>query len=496
MSTPGPFPDTYGWDTVFAITILAASEALMKRASSPTYTATIPVSDATATLTWNLTQWEIIDVPDGGSMTIRMKFGPGSTLVAPLTPPGSGLGTYRLDTAEFDCEVTFLAYFTEATAGVHLLKARTANAGAWASVKLKTPAGFGFNTSIMLTLLTDWFNNAPEAVLLFDEEFLSLDMNEAVDNELVWLKPKHMGFAGGTMADGVTKAIGLLAMTERQDPAKQRSPAGARLALSPYLIPAGATAAFQMSRELVMANMFLPTTAATFGHDEKNADGTFQLSADGSQIRNVKATSFTEEIDGATRNVSIDTGNLTVTLDGDQLNMAIRPLTVETHILGLLVDATIDERLEMTLIERDADSKTFMLMNRDPQTPAMSHRYNGTATITLGVIGAVIAVVGAALAVVGVKGALANKLGLSAFAAKYTARAVGFAAALAGVLISLITTIITSAEPDDVKKLPSIDNLLNTALARIKWPSSTRIKFVAESGSFANGIRIVVRPVF
>ena len=70
------YPDTSGWDTVFAMTLPVANLALKTVASSPIYTAALPFSGGgTGTLTWSLEKWEITDAPGGSSMSIKMAFG-------------------------------------------------------------------------------------------------------------------------------------------------------------------------------------------------------------------------------------------------------------------------------------------------------------------------------------------------------------------------------------------------------------------------------------
>ena len=99
---------------------------------------------------------------------------------------------------------------------------------------------------------------------------------------------------GYTMVYGIVELINFahgdvmmlgcfLALTVVGDGSQRRTiPPGARLQLSPYAIPAGASAGFQMSRELVMTNLFKPGVATAFSNDVDPDLTRFTLSEDGS----------------------------------------------------------------------------------------------------------------------------------------------------------------------------------------------------------------------
>lgn len=488
------YPDTSGWDTVFAMTLPVANLALKKVPPSPLYTKVMPLSNqATGTLTWSLAAWSIVDAPGGSEMSVSMAFGATWKFVQ---EGGILPGTSALDVPGFACDVTFEAYFPELS---NKLTARTANGSSWAKVTFKHPPGFNASKALIIeTILSDWFKNDPEAIELFSNEFMSLDMSDAIGQDhLKWLKPDQLGYAGGTMADGVTKAIGIPALTVVGDGSQRRTiPPGARLQLSPYAIPSGASAGFQMSRELVMTNLFTPAVATAFSNDVDPDLTHFTLSEDGSTLTNNVALSYKQPVEGVDRICTIDNGKLSARLGGNRLVISVSPLTVETSLAGLLVDAQIVENLELSLvpIPGKTDAKILMLENVDAQDPVMSHHYTGTSVISMAVIGALIAIVGLVLMVVSFKGPLARRL--TTISAKIISRVIAAAVAGAGLLIGTILVIIQAAVPENVDELPSIDPLLNAAIGRFDWPAGATVRFAATSGSFANGILMAVEPKF
>ena len=488
------YPDTSGWDTVFAMILPVANLALKKVPPSPIYTQKMSLSNQMiGTLTWSLADWSIIDAPGGSQMSISMAFDATSKFVQ---EGGAFPGSTPLDVAGFACNVTFESYFPELS---NKLTARTADGASWAKVTFKHPPGFDASKALIIqTILSDWFKDDPEAIELFSSEFMSLDMSDAIGQDhLKWLKPDQLGFAGGTMSDGVTKAIGILALTVVGDGSQRRTiPPGARMQLSPYAIPAGASAGFQMSRELVMTNLFTPAVASAFSNDVDPDLKHFTLSEDGSTLSNNVGLSYKQAIEGVERICTIDNGKLSARLGGNRLVLSISPLTAETSLAGLLVDAQIIENLELSLVSipGKTDAKTFMLENVDAQEPVMNHHYTGTSIISMAVIGALIAIVGLVLMVVSFKGPLARRL--TTISAKIISRVIAAAVAGAGLLIGTILVIIQAAVPENVDELPSIDPLLNTAIGRFNWPAGTTVRFAATSGSFANGILMAVEPKF
>ena len=481
------YPDTYGWDTVFAISIDKVNKALALKPPSATYTATGPTNKGTASLTWSLTNWQVTDTPGGAEMVISMRFGPGSQ----LTFTENGVDTnYDVALPGYLCTVTFEAWFPDSGN----LVPRTGQNQPWADVDIAIPAGAPSDVKFALdALLSDWFKT-PAALALFEQEFLAFDMSADVGaDELPWLIPKKLGYAGGVMADGVTKAIGILTMT-----IAGKQPSAAELRLSPYAIPANADAGFVISRELVMTNMILPSVAGAFSTDGNGDSNNYDMNTQTWQISNKAGLEFKHELNGKDQDCTIDRGNLKVWQDADRLHMTLTPMTMTTDILGLYVDAQIDERLELVLVPKpnDPDAMIFMLNNVDPQAPVTSHRLSTGSEIAVAVIAAVLAAAGIALSIVGFKGVL-TRCGLTANSAKIWSRVIaGIVGSGLIVITELAAHVIVWARNGEVQNLPDLGPLVSTSLGRIKWPGATKTKYVATTGQFANGVLLAVDPRF
>ncbi|MGH6909890.1 MAG: hypothetical protein ACREE0_10770, partial [Phenylobacterium sp.] len=195
---------------------------------------------------------------------------------------------------------------------------------------------------------------------------------------------------------------------------------------------------------------------------------------------------------------TIDRGNLKVSQDANRLHMTLTPMAMTTEVLGLYVDAQIDERLEMVLVPKpdDPDSMIFMLSNVDPQAPVTSARLSTGSQIAVAVIAAVLAAAGIVLSVVGFKGVL-TRCGLTANSAKIWSRVIaGIVGSGLLVITELAAQAIVWARNGQVEKLPDIGPLVSTSLGRIKWPGATKTKYVATAGQLANGILVTVDPRF
>ncbi|MEW5685311.1 MAG: TULIP family P47-like protein [Pseudomonadota bacterium] len=479
------YPDTFGWDTVFAISIDKVNPVLARRAPSPAYNSSAPISGGgTATLDWSLTDWRITDTPGGADIAITMQFGPGSTL---SISGGAREGTYDLTLPGYACNVTFEAWFDAGR-----LVPRTDQNQAWATVDVDVPPTIPFDVDIALsTLLASWFQTSA-AVQLFEQEFVNFDMSGSVGkNDLPWLIPKQpLGNAGGVMADGVTKAIGILAMT-----LPRSTTVAGELKLSPYAIPANASAGFLISREVVMTQMILPAVAGAFSLDGVGNAGDYDVSETW-EISNKTGLTFQHELKDVERTSTIDSGNLRIWQEADRLGMTITPLTMETELAGLFIDAKIDERMEMTLVAKQGapDSKVFLLNNVDPRAPVVSHHMSDDAVIGAAVVGGIVAAAGIALGVVSFKGTLMARAGLSSQAAKILARVIAAIVAGVGLLLAFVSQVISSIRNGTVEDIPDIGPLLSTSLSRLQWPGATKTQYVATAGQFANGVLLTIDP--
>ena len=489
------YPDTFGWDTVFAISIDRVNVALSHVPESAQYSKMTPVTGGSSTVQWTFTNWRITETPGGDQMEVTMDFGPGSR----MTSTGSGLSPLvNLDDPQWSCAVTFRAHFDATDPTTHKLRAVTADNESWAEVEVQPGdqnASF-HDVTVLQAIIVDWFNSSEEAVQLFAQEFASVDVGTDVGSgSLAWLKPKRLGYAGAKMADGVTKAMGILAMTTNKDPIT------ATLELSPYAMLANAAAGYVVSRELVMRHMILPACQASFSEDGVGTPDAFALSgSESSQLRNTSELRFPQECDGDQRVATLAASALTLTLEGEELRFQMSPMNVPTSHTGLSMNVTIDEHLHMDLIDKDGGApgeKFFALTTVEPiSDPRVETVKSAGLAVAQAVIGIIVVAITAVLAVKGFKGPLARRLKLSPQSAKVWARILAAGFGLIGAA--------TVTGPDWMKAImdgrthdiPGFGPVLTAGLGGISWPGIGATPFHAESGQFANGMLITIDPQF
>lgn len=489
------YPDTYGWDTVFAVSITAVNVALKKVTASPRYAVSSAITGGTATVDWSFVNWRIVDTPGGDRLVVMIDFNSGSTLTRTSS---TGQRVVRLDQPTWSCRIEFQAHFDEADPVTRRLRARTSQGGSWATVEIvpgDLNAPFG-DVSALQLMLVDWFNNNELAVKLFQQEFVSVDVGAALGSGgLAWLKPRTLGYAGAVMADNVTKAIGILAMTT------DKSPAAATLALSPYAMLANAKAGFVVSRELVMRNLIMPACASAFSDDGQGNLADFEVFIEGNatmQVRNSAALRFKHDLDGEQRVATLAAQALNVSLNGDTLSLKMTPMNVETTHPGFTLDAKIQERLTMSLIDKPdtPGAKFFALTNSAPQEPEVTVVMAPWVTVTMAVATALALVLAGALAVVSFKGPLMSKMGLSSQSAKIWARVLAGVGGAVGFVGSMAPEWMKLALEGQTHQIPEFAPFLTAGLGNIRWPDGTQAVFVAAEGQFANGMLITIDPKF
>jgi hypothetical protein len=483
MST---FPQTHGWDTVFAIDIREVNKALAKLPESPQYAIEEAIRGATATLTWSFSGWQILDTPGGSRLQVQMAFSDDAALSRSDKPEPRSLGGLA-------CNVTFEANFVKTDPVTRQLRAVTE--GEWAIVDLvalegaELPSEFDDRTTIK-SAIKRWFGESEEAVALFQQEFATVDISVEMEQAgLDWLRPKELGYAGGVMADGVTKALGILAMTGDKVPPENA------LLLSPYAIPPNAKAAYILSAELFLRHMLLPACAGAFSA----VDADFEVYGNASdKLRNLKTLSFKQKVDVAERDASIDAGQLRFSFEGDKLAMSITPMHVATAHEFLTLDAVIDEEFTASLIPNPTvpGATIFALSTARYKEPKIDVVMSTGAEIAEAAASFVVAALAAALTVYSFKGPL-QKLDfkLGGIAVKIWARIAAAALLLVGEALANIPGWIDLAVKGETRHIPDFSPVLNSGLAGISWPGvDATLEPVA--GAFANGLMVTIESHF
>jgi Clostridium P-47 protein len=490
-------PDTFGWDTVFAISIDKVNDYLASVPASAPFSVQDDVTGSTARLDWSFENWRITDTPVGSRIEVTLDFGPGSTI---SISGGSGTQSTSLDPPLWTCVVTFGAHFDGTDPATRRLVARTAQGQDWASVRIETEVPNTAAVRLVLQgLISKWFKEAPEAVELFEQEFATVNIGNVVAGEgLDWLKPQVVAFAGGVMADQVTKALGILAMTgpDRNDAEARASQA--TLQLSPYAIPANATSGFIISARLVLRYMLMPACAGTFGGDEKDPTKHFEIYGEGTpKLRNRKALDFKQDLDGAQRGAHVRAEGLDFSFEGERLRLRLAQ-NVATHVAGLSLDATIDQAYIAILMDKpDASGETvFLLANDGHRKPEVTVVREPWVTGVQAAAESLVLALTAALAVVSFRGPLMRQLDLDTQAARIWARVIAAVFAVVGTTLVGIPNYIEWALQGQVHSFPDFGKFLNKAyLDRIGWPGGETTQFQPTTVSFANGLQIAIEPI-
>jgi len=490
-------PDTFGWDTVFAISIDKVNEYLASAAPSDSFSAQQDVTGGIARVDWSFENWRITDTPAGSKIEITLDFGPGSTLTR---PDGGGTKTIELDSPEWSCVVIFEAHFDDTDPETQRLVAKTATGQPWASVRIESSIPDTSTRIVLQSLLTRWFREAPEAVQLFEQEFATVNVGELVAGEgLGWLTPQVVAFAGGVMADQVTKALGILTMTGTDKAEAEARASQATLQLSPFAIPANATSGFIFSARVFLLHMLMPACAGTFGGDEKNPTKHLEIYGDGTpQLRNHTALAFKEEVDGAQRDAHIKAEGLNFSFEGERLRMRIAQ-NVGTSFPGYSLDAKIEEAYVAVLMDKpEATGETvFLLANDGYRAPEIDVVREPWVT-GLQLAGDIAALLLASLAAAFMPKSkwLKKTLKLSSKGAKILSKIIG--GVIAAVVLGLLANIpsyIESALQGEVHRFPDFGKFLNKAyLDRIGWPGRAKVQFTPTAVRFANGLQIAIEP--
>jgi hypothetical protein len=509
MATPPPNPETYGWDTVFAVDVDVVNAYLARLPASPEYIKTAPGgAGGSRTLTWTFGNWSITDTPGGSKLEVKIPFHSGKLVQ-------NGVET---SLTSWSCKVTFPAHFDTTDTSARLV-ARTKSGANWVEslfiVDTRTDVLVTTDEAgVVQAMMLEWFvpTSKPgeppppppsDAITLFNREFLTVDFGaDAGAKGVEWLKPIWFGFAGGVMADGDTKALGILAMTadpDEKDQAKALAAAKARaadpktlVALSPYAIPEGATAGFLMSSHVVLRNLLIPGCQYAFNGDV----GDYQI-REGNTVTNAAELSFTQKMDGSDRDAYLEKGALTVEFFDDKLNIKMSPMVVSSQFAGLKVDATVDQAYTAYLDTAGGDEpKPVMLMTAyDLQPPSTSvHQGTGVAVSETLLPLAFLAVT-TALAIVTPKGLIKGaktRFNLSDYGAKIWSRVivvgVGGLLTIASSLYGWFALDLAIHDHD----IPDFSTTLNAGLGKITWPGNHTTVFHPTAVRFAKGLLVTV----
>ncbi len=252
--------DTLGWDTVYAIRIPDANNAITaKKASPKTFKQTItdPDLDIEVSIEGDFGDWTIGTGGDGKNLHMKI----------PITK-----GTYKAKNKTYSLNNCYavinvqLAYFPlemskelSEDGSTHDLKLKTSQTATDPIVSLISfifpqDADRPASDALLQGTFRNWFNSN---IQQFEHVFSTVNIN-LLAKELQWLKPTYTSYAYSDHLDPDKSFFAVLCMTDG------RSGKGLTHALSPSAIAPGSRASFLISRSLFVEKSILPGIPIAF----------------------------------------------------------------------------------------------------------------------------------------------------------------------------------------------------------------------------------------
>lgn len=475
---------TYGWDTAFAVRIEDANRLLKRPTLQPKRFRSMADAQAGSpppVAEWSFTSWALMEA-NGSEIVIATQFADGGLQYGGATVDLAGLGC--LITCEMVLKPVGAAGKDPSRA--HKLDPARPLSREWAAVDIQDDEGrLSFSDLANLRgCLDSWFRTE-QALAEFEAHFAGLVINtaEAKDN-LAWLTPRAVGFAGAIMADD-SRAIGILARTDDSDVT------GCSYQLSPYAIPDGAQASFVISAETFLRHMLMPALPHVFG----GAADDYSI-YDGNKIWNVRSLKLSFRTgDGHSFTGTIAPKKLDIALSGPELVLRIHDLAIPIDWGPFKKVQTfhfvMEHRLGLSLISPDGDSRHKVLSlteAKEPQPKLSSEDSLGLEIAKSAV--EFVALVGAAVAShFAGRGAAAK--GFSKIASRFLAGLVFVVIEAAGSAVAHLPNIMADIERGSLEKLPDFSAFLNRSLRHICWPNATDYELT--SAAFCDGVQIGVR---
>ena len=242
--------DTFGWDTAFALKVSDVNRLLLSGARDRREF-TFPQTAVQGQ--WSFAPWTVRDA-SGSQICLELRFAEAAVKRKDRTLPLAEV------TCEVTCEMVLKPLNRSGdgrTTNVPTLRPRTSTK--WALVEvvddkkvLSLPERADLQKS-----LDEWFRT-PEALGEFERQFAGIRIDTVIaDDDLAWMKPRAIGFAGAVSPDG-DRLFGVLAKTLHDDVT------GCPYQLSPYGIPEGAHAGLAISAETFLSQLMLPALGHVF----------------------------------------------------------------------------------------------------------------------------------------------------------------------------------------------------------------------------------------
>ncbi len=377
--------DTYGWDTVFAISYADVNRAIAAKKSSPTkFKQEVTDEGDKIAIEGTFADWQVAVGGDGQNLWMDLP-------IPTVTLSGISNGSYTNAVASIEVKLGLIPQqgatpkkgqqalrIAQAARGDKTVTVREVDLGEGGS---KMKAGF------VAMALEAWLNaNAVQ----FAHTFASVDLDRELADELkgmAWLMPTHTSYAVSDLGNAESSVFGVLSMTEDREPTRLNHQVSANA------IPDHARAGFLISRERFLEKMVLPSMPALF----KGATlDDFFVGDDGASVLNNKRITVQglKLDDGTVVNPSLDTNNLSVSVSETRL-------TITFTDLHFVYSPGIDVYIQYTaenVLGIDADKRISLKLRKTTHKGAVTTSLDKqiieiASTIAGIVIGAVIGVV-------------------------------------------------------------------------------------------------------
>lgn len=481
---PDTAPDTYGWNTAFALRMEDANRLLARPATqTKRYRANASKGSPAPAAQWTFRPWRLAEA-SGSEVVIATQLAEGQLQ--------NGGKTFDLE--GLDCTITCEMVLKpvnrpgDDAKDAHTPQPVPGASRAWAQVEIDNEAGrLEFGDLVALQECLDlWFRTA-EALAEFEAHFGGLVISTAeAKDDLAWTMPRAVGFAGAVLPDD-SHAFGILARTD------DRSIIGCSYQLSPFAIPDGAQAGFVISAETFLRHMLMPALPHVFG----GRPGDYRIH-DGTKVSNVAALhlSFTAD-NGRSFTGVIGPKQLDIALSGAELVLRIHNLAIPVDLGPFkkveTIHIEVTHRLGLTLKSPDDDPGHKVLSLVQTANPLVNLSTEESTALVVTKIGVdVVALILGAVASYFLGRGLAAR-GVSALASRLLAGLLFAIIQAIGFGITKLPDLTRAIELNALREIPAFSAFLIFGLRQVRWPTPT--EYEVTSVAFRGGVQIGVRLV-
>jgi hypothetical protein len=458
VAVPEP-ASTFGWDTVFAISIADVNRELAKPGVCPPGFAS---QQGGIDVHGTFGPWQVC--MGGGAENIHF------SIPIPAGQLQFQGKTAAMDgaTAVIELKLQYVPQPTSVKGGTpnHLVIRTTPDTptGPVVSVlqlSFANPAGPGsMAKALMIGGLSDWFNANLQQ---FTHIFATVNLNERLaQGEYQWLAPTFTGYAYVDGANQQNSYLGVLCTT------MGNSPAGLISQISAAAVPQGARAGFSISQKSFLAQMVMPSLPGAFP-GSKASD--FALSPDGSAVVNRnKVNTKTVEHGGFTYQPVVQ--KLGITVSGEILQISVETRTEISP--GITTTVSNISYIGLHLDTSTGSPKLSWVQMRAP----VSEHSTDVAT-GIKIVEAILAVIAFVITII--LGILTDGA-FFVIATIIVGLVIGFAAATPELIAAVAGGSVGS-------EVPSIDALVMNATDPIVWSGTSTLQVTSASlnGSFQIG---------